>query len=97
MKDFIFIIGASGTGKTTLAKNLYKYYKGAYIEQNMIPEFYVPEGGDEGKFEEELLWESTIEVLKKFNNKGLKNIIGLDFNDIRTREIPVIFKGYDYR
>ena len=50
MKDFIFIIGASGTGKTTLAKNLYKYYKGAYIEQNMIPEFYVPEGEDEGAF-----------------------------------------------
>ncbi len=96
MKDFIFIIGASGIGKTTLANSLYKHYKSAYIEQNMIPEFYVPKGIDEGKFEEELLWESTIDLLKKFNEKGLKNIIGLDFNDIRTREIPIIFKGYDY-
>ena len=27
MKDYIFIIGPSGVGKTTLAKGLYKHYK----------------------------------------------------------------------
>ena len=28
MKDFIFIIGPSGIGKTTLAKELFKHKKG---------------------------------------------------------------------
>ena len=35
MKDFIFIIGPSGVGKTTLAKGLYEHYKGVYFEQNI--------------------------------------------------------------
>ncbi|NMA50243.1 MAG: hypothetical protein GX951_00105 [Mollicutes bacterium] len=96
MKDFIFIIGPSGVGKTTLAKELFKHYKGVYFEQNMIPEFHISNNVDEGKYEEEVLWESSIELLKYFYNKGLKNVIALDFNDIRTKEIPIIFKGKNF-
>ena len=72
MKDYIFIIGASGIGKTTLARELYKHYNGMYFEQNMIPEFGIPNNIDEGKFEEEIMWESFILLLKFFYNKGLK-------------------------
>lgn len=96
MKDYIFIIGPSGVGKTTLAKGLFEHYRGVYFEQNMIPEFGIPDGVDEGKYEEEILWGSSIELLKYFHNKGIKNIIGLDFNDLRTREIPIIFKGTNF-
>ena len=85
MKDYIFIIGPSGIGKTTLAKELYKHYNGVYFEQNMIPEFGIPDNVDEGKFEEEIMWESFILLLKYFYDKGLKYIIALDFNDIRSR------------
>ncbi len=62
----------------------------------MIPEFFVPNGQDEGKFEEEVLWECSINMLEYFYNKGLKNIIALDFDDVRTREIPKIFKGKSF-
>ena len=41
--DFIFIIGPSAVGKTTLAKSLYQHYNGVYLEQNMVPEFVDPE------------------------------------------------------
>ena len=93
MKDFIFIIGPSGVGKTTLAKGLYNHFNGVYFEQNMIPEFGIPENVDEGKYEEETMWECSLKILDYFYNKGIKNIIALDFNDLRTREIPIIFKG----
>lgn len=36
MKDFVFIIGPSGVGKTTLAKGLFQHYNSVYFEQNMI-------------------------------------------------------------
>ena len=39
--NFIFIVGPSAVRKTTLVKKLFKYYKGVYIEQNMISEFFI--------------------------------------------------------
>lgn len=95
--DFIFLIGPSGVGKTTLAKELYKHYKGVYIEQNMVPEFIIPDSvTDEGIYEEEMCWENILVQLKYFYNKGCRNITALDFDDVRTRELPLIFKGYDF-
>lgn len=62
----------------------------------MIPEFGISENVDEGKYEEEIMWESSIQILDYFYNKGLKNIIALDFNDLRTREISIVFKGKNF-
>lgn len=95
--DFIFIIGPSAVGKTTLARKLYQHYKGVYIEQNMVPEFIIPDNvTDEGIYEEEMCWENILVQLKYFYNKGCRNIVALDFDDVRTRELPFIFNGYDF-
>ncbi len=95
--DYIFIIGPSAVGKTTLAKELYKHYEGVYLEQNMVPEFIIPKDvTDIGVYEEELCWQNMLLQLKFFYDKGHRNIVALDFDDIRTRELPVIFKGYDF-
>ena len=67
MRDFIFIIGASGIGKTTLATKLYEHYKGAYVEMSMIPEFGVPEGVDEGLLG--VLCDSSEKVLGTWHKK----------------------------
>ena len=94
--DFIFIIGPSAVGKTTLAKKLYKHYNGVYFEQNMVPEFTIPiDCKDEGIFEEKVCWDNVILQLKFFYEKGFRNIVALDFDDVRTRELPKLFKGYD--
>ncbi len=92
LMDFIFIIGPSAVGKSTLAKELYKHYNGVYLEQNMVPEFIIPNDvEDKGIYEEQLCWENVLLQLKFFHNKGYKNIIALDFDDIRAREFPHIF------
>ena len=97
MKDFIFIIGPSAVGKTTLAKELYKHYNGVYIEQSMVPEFAIPkEVEDEGIYEEDLCFQNTLMQMKWFHDKGYRNIVALDFDDLRVRSFPNLFKGYDY-
>lgn len=96
MRDFIFIIGTSGVGKTTLGKGLFAHYNGAFIEQNMVPEFGIPENVDGGIFEEQLCWECCVAQMMKFHEMGIKNIIGADFDDLRTADIPDVFKGYNY-
>ena len=95
--DYIFIIGPSAVGKTTLAKELYLHYNGVYIEQNMVPEFTIPDTVEDiGIFEEQLCWDNTLLQIHYFHEKGFRNIVALDFDDIRTRELPLIFRGSDF-
>jgi len=95
--DYIFIIGPSAVGKTTLAKGLFKHYNGVYIEQHMVPEFCIPDDVEDiGIYEEQMCWENVLLQLKFFHDRGLRNIIALDFDDLRTRDIPLVFKGSSF-
>ena len=95
--DFIFIIGPSAVGKTTLAKALFEHYNSVYVEQNMVPEFGIPENcPDVGVFEEETCFENVLLQLEFFHKRGFNNIIALDFDDYRTRELPLHFRGYRF-
>ena len=95
--DYIFIIGPSAVGKTTLAKELYLHYNGVYIEQNMVPWFVITDTAeDPGVFEEQLCWENTLMQIRYFHDKGFRNIVALDFDDVRTRELPSLFRGSDF-
>ena len=98
LRDYIFIIGPSGVGKTTLAKGLFNFYRSVYIEMNMIPEFMTLDGETEmtGELEERTCWVSMVALMKSFNEQGYKNVLGLDFNDLRTRDIPEVFMGYNF-
>ena len=98
MHQIIFIQGASGLGKSTLAKNLHKHYKGVYIEQYMIPDFVTKDGKTQitGAEEDETLYRLMVANIKEFVSLGYKNVIALDFNPVRFRDIPNDFLGYDY-
>ncbi len=98
MKDFIFIIGTSGIGKSTLVKGLLEHYKTTCVEQWMVPEFYSRDGVEEmtGELEELTCWENQVAMLRCFQKLGYKNIIAADIDDLRTGDIPIVFKGYDY-
>ena len=98
MKDFIFITGASGVGKTTLCNGLLAHYKTTCVEQHMIPEFISRDGTEPmtGKLEELTCWENQVAMLMCFHKLGYKNIIASDIDDLRTADIPIVFKGTDY-
>lgn len=98
MKDFIFITGASGIGKSTLANGLLEHYRTTCIEQHMIPEFISRDGIEEmtGELEERTCWENQVAMLLCFHKLGYKNVIATDIDDLRTADIPVVFKGYNY-
>ena len=95
MKDFIFVTGASGIGKTTLANGLLEHYKTTCIEQHMIPEFISRNGIETmtGEFEELTCWENQVAMLMCFHRLGYKNIIASDIDDLRTADILIFFKG----
>ena len=98
MKDFIFITGASGIGKTTLANGLLGHYKTTCIEQNMVPEFISRDGREPmtGELEELTCWENQVAMLMCFHRLGYKNIIASDIDDLRTADIPIVFRGTDF-
>lgn len=98
MKDFIFITGASGIGKSTLCKGLLDHYRTTVVEQHMIPEFITRDGIEEmtGELEEMTCWEVQTAMMFGFHKLGYKNIIAADIDDLRTADIPIIFKGYEF-
>ena len=98
MKDFIFITGASGVGKSTLANGLLNHYKTTCIEQYMVPEFFTRDGSEPmtGELEERTCWENQVAMLMCFHRLGYKNIIASDIDDLRTADIPIVFKGTDF-
>ncbi len=98
MKDFIFITGASGIGKSTLANGLLEHYKTTCIEQHMVPEFISRDGIEPmtGELEELTCWENQVAMLMCFHRLGYKNIIASDIDDLRTADIPIVFKGMDF-
>lgn len=98
MKDFIFITGTSGIGKSTLAKGLLEHYKTTCIEQWMVPDFFSRNGVEEmtGELEELTCWENQVAMLFCFNKLGYKNVIASDIDDLRTSDIPIVFKGYRF-
>ncbi len=97
MLDYIFIVGPSAVGKTALARGLFRIYGGVYLEQNMVPEFTVPDSAeDPGLYEEQLCWDNMLLQLRFFFDRGRRNIIVLDFDDVRARELPLLFRGYRF-
>jgi adenylate kinase family enzyme len=95
MPDFIFVAGAPGSGKSTVAKQLQERLGSPCFEFGWIPEFRLP-GPESQALEEALSFENLTLVVKNYIRHGYRNIIVTDLNDIRFREIPRRFARYRY-
>ena len=98
MLDFIFIIGPSGVGKSTLAQGLFRHLNSTYIEQHMVPEFLSRDGTEPmtGLLEEKTCWENTKAMAMCFHRLGYRNVIVSDLDDLRTADLPMDFKGTSF-
>lgn len=64
----------------------------------MVPEFFSRNGVEEmtGELEELTCWENQVAMLFCFNKLGYKNVIASDIDDLRTSDIPIVFRGFRF-
>lgn len=97
MKDFIFIAGAPGSGKSTIAQGLHKKLDTPLFEFGWIPEFQ--NTGDRiltYTEEESLAFENLVLVAKNYARHGFKNVIITDLNNDFIVQLSELFKDYDF-
>ena len=97
MKDLIFIAGAPGSGKSTIAKALHEKYGTPLFEFGWIPEFQNTGSRTLSYTEEESLsFENLVLVAKNYAKHGFKNVIITDLNNEFIAQLPELFKDYDF-
>lgn len=97
MKDFIFIAGAPGSGKSTTASALQKQLNSPLFEFAWIPEFR-NKGKEELSYSEEesFSFENLILVSKNYAKHGFKNVIITDLNNKYIEQLPTIYADYNF-
>ncbi len=96
--DFIFIHGAPGTGKSTLAWALQHHLQSPCFEFGWIPEFRVKRDSTiTWEEEESLSFENLTLVVKNYVLHGFEKIIITDLRDHIIQTIPAVLTGYSYR
>lgn len=96
--DFIFIAGAPGSGKSTIAKLLHEHLHCPLFEFGWIPEFreLTPSLSLSAVEEENLAFLNLVCVIKNYRRFGFKNVIVTDLDDRRHRELYRLFSRCRY-
>ena len=98
MKDFIFIAGCPGSGKTTISKLLYqKLNHPPMVDFGILRELHLErDWSNASKKEEQMAFENLVFMLKNYRKNGYKNVLVNDLQDFRIRQIPQYFSKTKY-
>jgi chloramphenicol 3-O-phosphotransferase len=97
VRTFIFVAGAPGAGKSTVAAILQRRLGTPLFEFGWIPEFRNT-GTRVTSYEEDeaLAFENLTLVLRNYARHGFANIIVTDLEDKRTGQLASVFAGFDF-
>jgi broad-specificity NMP kinase len=95
--DIIFIAGAPGTGKSSVAKYIQEKLNCPCFEFGWIPEFRNKGNESISYIEDEAIaFENLSLVAKNYIKHGFKNIIITDLEDKRIKELHTVFQKENY-
>lgn len=97
MYNFIFILGAQGAGKTTIARLLKEKLDSVHIDFDWIRGFHLNgTWTNTSDVEEKMSIENLIFLLRNYEKHGYKNVIVGGFTDKAIERILAEFEGYKY-
>ena len=97
MYDFIFLLGAQVSRKTTIARILKEKLSSPHIDFDWIRDFHLNKGwSNASDAEEEMSFESLIFLLKNYIKHNYKNIIVGGFTEENINKILEELKDYKY-
>ena len=95
--DYIFIYGAPGSGKSSLAWALQAKLESPCFEFGWIPEFRIKRNSTISYEEEEnLAFENLTLVIKNYVQHGFSNILVTDLRDHIVKQLPTHFSYHQY-
>lgn len=95
MYDFIFILGAQGAGKTTIARHLKERLNSVHIDFDWIRDFHLNKGWTNvSDTEEAMSLENLVFLLKNYANHNYKNVIIGGFTEKNIERILDELKAY---
>ncbi len=97
MYDFIFLLGAQGSGKTTIARILKEKLNSPHIDFDWIRDFHLNKGwSNTSDAEEGMSFENLIFLLKNYVKHNYKNVIVGGFVEENVNKILEELKDYKY-
>ncbi len=95
MYNLIFILGAQGSGKTTVAKLLKEKLGSTHIDFDWIRDFHLDKGWKNASdTEEEMSFENLVFLLKNYAKHNYKNVIVGGFTEKNIERFLGEFNNY---
>lgn len=97
MKDIIFIAGAPGSGKSSVASGLQQILNSPLFEFGWIPEFRNTGNRTTSYAEdEEMAYENLALVVNNYIDHGFKSVIVTDLENKRITQLGKTYENRDY-
>lgn len=95
--DFIFLLGAQGSGKTTIARLLKERFGYPHIDYDWIRDFHLSKGWKNSSANEvEMSFENLLFILENYKKHGYHNVIVGGFTEIDIQRILQKFEQTKY-